>query len=856
MLRLKNIVKTYAAGDTKVQALRGVDLSFRENEFVSVLGPSGCGKTTLLNIIGGLDRYTSGDLVINGRSTKEYRDGDWDVYRNTSIGFVFQSYNLIPHQTILANVELGLTLSGVGKSERRRRAVEALRKVGLGDIIHKKPNQLSGGQMQRVAIARALAGNPKILLADEPTGALDSETSVQVMDLLKEIAHDRLVIMVTHNPDLAEQYSTRIIRMIDGKVTDDSNPYIPEEKPAERQKKRIRKKPMSFFTATSLSMNNLMTKKARTFLTAFAGSIGIIGIALILSLSSGMQAYIDRVQEDTLSSYPLTIQDETLDMTGMMTAMMGARDEVEEHTDDRVYPVRMMNEMIELVADEVTTNNLSDFKAFIEDESNGVLELLNDVKYSYDTPLCIYNADTSDGVLRVNPSTVIGSMGMGGGAMGGDTWNELTGDNDLLAEQYDVLAGRFPEAYNEVVLIIGDNNEITDLTLYGLGLMDPAELGKMMQAMAQDKEYEEPDYPDSYTYDEILALRYKLLPASMHYEKTAEDVWVDMSEDEAWMTTALENATEVKIVGILRPGENAVAISTTGIVGYRAELMEKLLTETENSPAVVAQKANPDVDIFTGIEFPSEDGEEAPEFDLSALPPEQQQYLATLTPEEQAALIAQYTAANTTEATYDGNLDILGVADPDSPSGIALYAKDFECKEALVDILNSYNSRMEAQGQQENVISYTDVVGLMMSSVSTIIDAISYVLIAFVAISLVVSSIMIGIITYISVLERTKEIGILRAMGASKKDISRVFNAETLIVGFTAGALGILITVLLCFPANAIIKHATDISNLAQLPWRGGVILVVISMALTFIAGLVPSRIAARKDPVEALRTE
>ena len=868
MLRLKNIVKNYKAGDTEVAALRGVDLNFRDSEFVSILGPSGCGKTTLLNIIGGLDRYTSGDLVIDGRSTKEYRDGDWDVYRNTSVGFVFQSYNLIPHQTILSNVELGMTLSGVSKSERRRRAIAALHEVGLGGIINKKPNQLSGGQMQRVAIARALAGNPRILLADEPTGALDSETSIQVMDLLKEIAKDRLVIMVTHNPDLAERYSTRTIRILDGRVTDDSNPFLPEEEKAEPKKKRTRKKPMSLATAFSLSMTNLMTKKGRTFLTAFAGSIGIIGIALILSLSSGMQNYIDRVQEDTLSSYPLTIQDESVDLTGMMTSMMNARTEVEEHNDDRIYPVRLMTGMLDTVVSEITTNNLTDFRKFIEDDANGVKELVNDVQYSYSTPLLIYKADTSDGIKQVNPSTVFDEMGMGqmmemqagmsGGAMGGmsggDVWSELVGGDDLLAVQYDVLAGRMPEAWNEVVVIVGSNNEVTDLTLYGLGLMDAAELGDMMEATMRGEEYESPDYPESYGYDEILALRFKLLPTAARYSETADGVFVDMSGDEEFMRTALEDAPEVKVVGILRPEENAVAITTNGLVGYRSELMDEMIKRTNDCPAVKAQLADPSTDVFTGIAFDA--GEDAPQFDITALPPEQQQYLMNLSEEERAAAIAQMAASMKTSATYDGNLNILGVADVEVPSGIQLYAKDFESKEQLVDIINDYNTRMENEGKDENIISYTDLVGLMMTSVSTIINAISYILISFVAISLVVSSIMIGIITYISVLERTKEIGILRAMGASKKDISRVFNAETLIVGFSAGVLGILVTILLCVPVNAIIKHLADISNIAGLPWQGGVILVLISMALTFIAGLVPSRIAARKDPVEALRTE
>ncbi len=875
MLSLKNIVKTYVAGDSKVEALKGLSLAFRESEFVSVLGPSGCGKTTLLNIIGGLDRYTSGDLIIDGRSTKGYRDGDWDVYRNTSVGFVFQSYNLIPHQSILSNVELSLTLSGVPKAERRRRAADALKQVGLGAEIHKKPNQLSGGQMQRVAIARALAGNPRILLADEPTGALDSETSVQVMDLLKEIAKDRLVIMVTHNPDLAAKYSTRIIRMLDGRVTDDSNAYTPEDEAApSTTRSRTKKKPLRFHTALSLSLNNLMTKKGRTILTAFAGSIGIIGIALILALSNGMQSYIDRVQEDTLSSYPLTVEDETVDLAGMMTAMMGARTEVEEHSDDRVYPVRMMEDMLGILSTQMATNNLEEFRNYIEDDESGIKELLNGVKYSYTTPLLIYDADTTKGIRQLNPSTIYDEIGVGdvmnmGEQMGmsemmsmnpmigstADAWDELIGNDELLSVQYEVVAGRMPERYDEIVVIMNDNNEVTDLTLYGLGLMDAHEVGEMMKKVVAGEEYKGADYPDSYSYDEILELRYKLIPVSMRYAETADGVWVDMSGDEAFMRDALADATEVKVVGILRPGENVVATSSSGSIGYTSALMDELIRQTDDSPAVKAQIERRDTDIFTGIDFDTDDAD-VPEFDVSTLTPEQQQMFAAMSEEERAAAMAQYAAMHKTSATYEGNLELLGVADRSKPSGISLYAKDFESKEALVAKLNDYNSRMEAEGREENVISYTDMVGLMMSSVSTIIDAISYVLIAFVAISLVVSSIMIGIITYISVLERTKEIGILRSIGASKKDISRVFNAETLIVGFAAGAMGILVTLLLCIPANAIIEHLAEIKNVAVLPPVAGAILVGISMLLTFIAGLIPSRIAARKDPVEALRTE
>ena len=868
MLILKNITKEYTVGDEHIRALRGIEIAFRENEFVSILGPSGCGKTTLLNIIGGLDKYTDGDLSINGRSTRDFSDRDWDTYRNHQIGFVFQNYNLIPHQTVLANVELALTLSGVSKAERRRRAREALEKVGLGDQLNKRPNQMSGGQMQRVAIARALVNDPDILLADEPTGALDTQTSVQVMDILKEVANDRLVIMVTHNPELAERYSTRIVRLLDGRITDDTNPYdgAPEENRPSRTNEKPRHHSMSYLTALSLSLNNLMTKKARTFLTAFAGSIGIIGIALILSLSSGFQNYISRVEEDTLSSYPLTIESESVDMTSLMQTMMGAvQPGGKEHEDGYVYSNNIMSEMMNAMAAEVQSNDVAAFRSYLEDEENGVQALVNDIQYSYDVNLNIYASDTSDGVVQVNPSTIFEKMGgamskspMGSAASGNlEAWQELLDNQTLLASQYEVLAGKWPDAWNEVVLIVDQDNEITDLTLYSLGLRDQSELTGLMQAAGRGETLDTEEM--QFSYDELLAMSYRLVLDTQYYEyDEASGAWLDRRGDEDYMKALLDACPEIRITGIIRPTEEAVATAMTGSVGYTHALVEHIIRETNDSAIVRAQQQDPETDVFTGLPFAggTEEPADPAEFDPSALSEEEQAYLATLSEEERAALLAEYAKPQTSEASYEGNLAALGVADLASPSRISIYPVDFESKEALVDLINRYNREKTDAGQEEAVINYTDYVGLMMSSVSTIINTISYVLIAFVAISLVVSSIMIGIITYISVLERTKEIGILRSIGASKRDISRVFNAETLTVGFVSGMLGILVTVLLCIPVNMLIKALANISNVAQLPWAGGAILVAISMLLTFIAGLIPSRIAARRDPVVALRTE
>ena len=852
MLRLEKITKEYITGDSKVEALKGISLQFRKSEFVSILGQSGCGKTTLLNIIGGLDKYTTGDLVINGKSTKEFKDRDWDSYRNHSVGFVFQSYNLIPHQNILSNVELALTLSGVSKKERRKRAVEALKQVGLGDQLNKKPNQLSGGQMQRVAIARALVNDPEIILADEPTGALDTKTSVQIMEILKKISKDRLIIMVTHNPDLAEKYSSRIIKILDGKITDDSNPYsVEEEEKEDRTSKANSKVSMNFLTALSLSLNNLMTKKGRTILTSFAGSIGIIGIALILSLSSGMQAYINRVEEDTLSSYPITVQEETIDMASMMTSLMGETEET-EHEEGKVYSKNIVNDMLSTISTKIQSNNLEEFKKYLDDENSPIRDYINAVQYSYNLDLNIYKED-DDKVVQVNPSQIFAKLGMEGMSnmmlAETDVWQELLDNDELLQSQYDVIAGKWPENYNEVVLIVDENNEIYDYTLYALGILDQDELEEKYQKILDGEEVEDEEVK-SYTYDDLLNTKFKVLLNTDYYEKDG-DIWIDNTENDDYIKEKLEDAEEISIAGIIRPKEGTVATAMSATIGYTKELKEYVINEVNNAEIVKEQKDNPDINIFTGIEFPEDTDAK---FDFSSLTEEQRMYMASLSEEELANLMQQYT--ENASATYEGNLEKMGVVDLDSPSSISIYPKDFESKEQIATEIENYNQKQRDNGKEENVITYTDIVGTMMNSVSTIIDAISYILIAFVAISLVVSSIMIGIITYISVLERTKEIGILRSIGASKKDISRVFNAETFIIGLCAGLLGIGVTLLLNIPINMIIKAVTDISGIAKLPTAGAIILVVISMVLTIIAGLIPARMASKKDPVEALRTE
>ena len=868
MLKLKDIVKDYDVRSSPVHALKGVSIDFRASEFVAILGPSGCGKTTLLNIIGGLDRYTSGDLIIRGKSTKDFSDRDWDTYRNHSVGFVFQSYNLIPHQTVLANVELALTLSGVKKAERRRRATEALEKVGLGDQLHKRPNQLSGGQMQRVAIARALVNGPQILMADEPTGALDSETSVQVMELLKQIAQDRLVVMVTHNPELAEQYATRIVRLLDGQIIADSDPYDGSQEQAVQESGK-KHASMSALTAFSLSLSNLMTKKARAIMTAFAGSIGIIGIALILSISTGINDYITGVERDTLSSYPLTLQSQTMDMSAMMSAMQD-REQVADPKPDHIYSANVMTNMMDMMFTGSATNDLAGFKSFIESGDSGLEPLTSEIRYVYSTPLNVYKADVSDGVYQVNPSNVFNALGMelqaSAVAENMNVWQQLTSNQDLLESQYDILSGRLPTAWNEVVLIVDENGMITDYSLYTLGVLDIAELQQALQDHLQGEDTQLDTQIHEYTYADFIGMEFKILPSSDYYQEQ-DGVWVDMSEDELYLTTKLQSAPEVEIVGILKPGKGSTLASPMGVIGYREDLMLHMIDLVDQSAVVAAQKANPDTDILTGLPFATADHEpvvytmEQIQAMMQTLPQDQQTtiqgYIQQMTaqgmPQEQiAAMISQQFFSAASTATYEQNMEAFGVSDLDEPSQILLYPIDFEAKEEINQLIDDYN----ASKPEDEQLIYTDTVGLIMSSITTIINAISYILIAFVGISLIVSSIMIGIITNISVLERTKEIGILRAVGASKGDVSRVFNAETVIEGMAAGLVGIGMTYILIIPINYAIHTITGLQANAVLPPAAAVILVAISVLLTFISGLIPARSAAKKDPVVALRTE
>ncbi len=863
MLKLKNITKEYLSGDSKVEALRGIDIEFRKSEFVSILGPSGCGKTTLLNIIGGLDRYTAGDLSINGKSTKEFKDRDWDTYRNHSVGFVFQNYNLIPHQTVLSNVELALTLSGVSKKVRREKAIKALESVGLKDQINKKPNQMSGGQMQRVAIARALVNDPEIILADEPTGALDTKTSLQIMEILKEISKDRLIIMVTHNPDLAEKYSSRIIKVIDGKVIDDSNSYNSEENTDKKDNKKVKKTSMSFFTAIQLSLNNLMTKKGRTFLTAFAGSIGIIGIALILAISTGVKNYIDKVEEDTLFSYPITIEEQTIDMSSMMESMMGeSQNDTSNYEEGKIYSFDIMDDMIATLSNKVTNNNLQELKKYLEQENNEITSYANAINYSYNLNINLYKEDTENGIVRVNPSTVMNAMGMGemleasnNSSMSAmmtntDVWIEMLDNEELLHSQYNLVAGTWPEKYNEVVLVVNDNNEVSDYTLYSLGLKDQDELEKKFKAMQKGETVEE-SAQTSYTYEDILNLSFKLILNTDYYTKE-NGLWIDKSEDEDYMKDKIEEAESIKVVGIIKQNPETVATSMTEGIGYTRELEEYIINRSNEAEFVKEQKENPEINVFSGLEFPTEDEKKA--FNYNELSTEQKMAMASLSAEELTQVMETYT--ENMNSTYEKNLEKLGAVDLDNPISISIYPKDFESKDGITKGIENYNQKQKNEGKEENVINYTDVVGIMMKSVNQIIDIISYVLIAFVAISLVVSSIMIGIITYISVLERTKEIGILRSIGASKKDISRVFNAETFIVGLISGIIGIGTTILITIPINSIIQSLTGVDVQAMVPTVAGVILVIISMLLTMFAGLIPSKMASKKDPVEALRVD
>ncbi len=987
MLQLKDVVKKYGAGDNTVTALNGVSVTFRENEFVAILGHSGCGKTTLLNIIGGLDHYTSGDLIINGVSTKQYKDRDWDAYRNHSIGFIFQSYNLIPHQTVLANVELALTISGVSKSERRRRAKEALEKVGLGNQIHKKPNQMSGGQMQRVAIARALINNPDILLADEPTGALDSETSIQVMELLKEIAKDKLVVMVTHNPELAEQYATRIVRIKDGNLTDDSDPYEPEEVDAPKKEKKKRVS-MSFGTAIALSLNNLMTKKGRTILTAFAGSIGIIGIALILSLSAGINEYINNIQEETLSSYPLQIVRENADTSGMIEAMMQNQEDYENKTFDEntVYANTSVYDMFNSFNSAAKQiNNMKDFKTFLENDEV-ISDKANAIAYGYDVQMPIYTK-TPDGTimkadfmemyanaLGVNESETMQSAmnspmaGMETSMFGVNIMEELLpaedGDpvNEILRNQYNVVYGKWPENYDEAVVVLTKKNELPDIIAYAIGLKNTDDFAENLKS-AMNSEVIENYGQVEWSFDDIINKEYKMiLPCECYQENKDGSGCVDLTSNETgleYLFNSDDIGTDIKIVGFIRPNEDVKAPMITGYIGYTNKLTQYVIDKTNDSEFVKKQVDDKENDLITGTKFMTDDyveptdaekvqtakdfiagadndkkaevykfamsqppadvlqqqvdaamkdfnkeefakqitqmysqelgvdeeqinsyieqmsDEEVMQYAREAISEQvTQQYAAesakkleALTTEQlveqlekteisdeiYVKIYEEYTPEQISDSTYEDNLKLLGVADKNDPSTIRIYAKTFENKDDISDAIEGYNDN----ATEEDFIHYTDYVALLMSSITGVISGISYLLIAFVGISLVVSSIMIGIITYISVLERTREIGILRAIGASKHDVSTVFNAETLLVGLTAGLIGIGVSILLTIPINVIIHNVTSLDTLkAHLPAIGGIVLVIISMVLTLIAGVIPSRVASKKDPVEALRTE
>ena len=996
MLELKNIRKDYPAGDGVVQALKGVSIRFRPSEFVSILGPSGCGKTTMLNIIGGLDQYSDGDLVINGRSTKDFKDRDWDAYRNHSVGFVFQSYNLIPHQTVLQNVEIALTLSGVGKTERRRRAIAALESVGLGDQLRKRPSQMSGGQMQRVAIARALVNNPDIILADEPTGALDSETSVQVMEILKEVAKDRLVVMVTHNPELAESYSTRIIRMLDGKMTDDSDPVSDAEMEAyhtaEREKqaasKKQKKPSMKLTTSFGLSLKNLIAKRGRTTLTSFAGSIGIIGIALIYAVSQGMSMYINTLQEDTLSSYPISIQASTVDMGSMMMAFMESAASHQEHENDAVYSKGMLYDLVNAISSmETTENDLKSFKLFLDqqlqDKQSDLYQAVSGLRYTYDLDLMVYTKNVDGQVIESDaqallqdmmiqvmggssdmmmPQNPMASM-MGTSAGGFAIWEEmLPGEDgkmvsDLLEKQYDLVYGSWPNGYDEIVLVVDQNNELADMTLYALGLKSLDDMKALMEAAVSGETL--PVQDESWSYEDICNMEFRVvLPSQAYAYDPATGLYTDMRQSDAGQRYLYDNGISLKVAGIIRPSEEAVSSMLTGSIGYTSALTEYVIESARETAAVKAQLADPATDILTGLPFKDNTGsmtdaqkeaafrshiaglDQAALADayiaIMSIPDEKtlemmvQQSLSQFTPEtmrqtliqaltaqmgmeedmiaeyvagmedadvveiftqmlaqqaaqQYAAQVQSQLAAMTDEqlamalklamdgyttaqcalyydqvlefsdSTYEDNLVTLGCLDLGSPASVSIYASTFESKDTIEAAIEEYNRDVEDTKQ----ISYTDYVGLMMSSITSIIDAITYVLIAFVAISLVVSSIMIGVITLISVQERTKEIGILRAIGASKGNVSSMFNAETILIGLASGLIGVGVTYLLCIPINAIIFALTDIAGLkAYLPWQVALILVTISVILSVFAGVIPSRSAAKKDPVVALRTE
>ena len=913
MLVLKDIVKDYVTGDTTVRAMKNISINFRENEFVAILGPSGCGKTTMLNIIGGLDRYTSGDLVINGKSTKTFTDGDWDTYRNHSIGFVFQSYNLITHQTVLANVELALTLSGVSKKERREKAIEALKKVGLEKHIYKRPTQMSGGQMQRVAIARALINNPDIILADEPTGALDSETSVQIMELLKEVAKDKLVIMVTHNPDLALQYATRVIRCLDGSVIDDSNPFVPteedykiEQEKAEDEKKKGKKPSMSMATAFTLSLRNLVTKRTRTILTAVAGSIGIIGIALVLALSNGINGYIDRIESDALLLFPMSVEKEAVNTDSLLQTALGLNPLLGvNHEKDAVYVNTSFNTMINTFVAQSNSNNLQSFKKYIDENRAKFDELCNDVQFNYTTKLNIYRVQDGENPIQVNPSTLLDNMNMESlSSLEGfvdmnsyvNLWKQLVGDNETIDNYYDVIYGRLPKDYNEVVLIVDGNNEVTELMAYALGLKDQSQFtANLMNALSGGEKLESGD-AERISYDDIINLRFKMLTNSdlMHKdEKTG--LWSDMRNNAIYVNSRLEDAIDIKVVGIVRPGEDNVLSVGTGYIGYTGELMDYALKRTRESEVVKEQLANPKKDVITGLEFFDKTVNDfdladidlneidfnklnitpflsmAKDMDLSQIDITdmssmfnfgdmsdlQKKLMEGYLDDEQVLAFKQaYIDTINSKCSLEKTYETIGYSDESNPTSIALYPKNFETKEEVNNMVDFYNQTVSKDGHEELTINCTDYIGIAMNIATQAINIVTYTLVIFVAISLVVSSIMIGIITYVSVIERTKEIGILRSIGASKRDVSNVFNAETFIIGLSAGLIGIGVTILCEIPINLLLRNLTGAPITAILPFTDGLSLVCISVFLTFIAGIIPSSLAAKKDPVEALRTE
>ena len=925
MLQIQKISKKYITGDLVQTALNEVSLNLRDSEFVAILGPSGSGKTTLLNIIGGLDRYDSGDLIINGISTKKYKDRDWDSYRNHTIGFVFQSYNLIPHQTVLSNVELALTISGISKAERKKRAIEALEKVGLGKQLHKKPNQMSGGQMQRVAIARALVNDPEILLADEPTGALDSETSIQVMDLLKEVAKDRLVVMVTHNPELAEEYANRIVKVKDGHIISDSNPYeIDIKNMAPPKHENMGKASMSLLTALSLSFNNLKTKKGRTLLTAFAGSIGIIGIALILSLSNGVNTYIDNIQKDTMTSYPISIEAETIDISSIMSSggpTPGKPSDV-NHDLNAIYSNGSGIEMASTMTSSFTENNLTEFKKYLDNPDSEINQYVgeNGIIYSYDTKFGVYTKDSEGTFVNTDGSTLtdknsssttmtgISAMSsmpiskISGFSSSSNNFKELlpgkdgASVSDAIKDSYDLLYGDWPTAYDEVILTLDQNNEISATTLYQLGILPSAEYKELMTKIENGEEIKLES--KSWKYEDICNQEFYMIPDCDTYISNGNGTFTSIKDNVNEMEKLLDNAIKLKITGVVRPKEDAKNASITSAIGYTKALTDYIIEYTDNSEVVKAQKESSTINVLNGMEFsPSSDDEkiadakkyleglgvsdkanlfktmmysmqstsnvedEGISTSMQAGTPD----ISTMSEEQLAAMLDEYLKSHDDDTllkiydayistvSYDDNMTTFGVVSLDAPSSISIYTDSFENKEAISDCIEDYNST----ANEEDQISYTDYIGILLSSITTIIDVISYVLIAFVAVSLIVSSIMIGIITFISVMERTKEIGILRAIGASKHNISQVFNAETFIIGLCSGLLGVGISALLLIPINSIIHSVLNLDTInASLPLSSAIGLIILSMILTIIGGFVPAKKAAKKDPVTALRTE